>query len=83
MVLSLCLKLHLVAKHMVNFDWPFRTLPFGFFCQIWTEGTLRHILGPILVIFEICHFLTIPGPFEYFPENGCSQKIEFYSIMEG
>ena len=41
-----------------------------FFAQIWTQGTLRHILGPILVIFEICQFLTIPGPFEYFSENG-------------
>ena len=28
-----------------------------FLAQIWTQGTLRHILGPILVIFEICHFL--------------------------
>ena len=37
-----------------------------FLGQIWTQGTLRHILGPILVIFEICHFLAIPGPFEYF-----------------
>ena len=27
-----------------------------FLAQIWTQGTLRHILGPILVIFEICHF---------------------------
>ena len=35
------------------------------------------MLGPILVIFEICQFLTIPGPFEYFPENGWSQKISF------
>ena len=25
--------------------------------------------GPLLVIFEICQFLTIPGPFEYFSEN--------------
>ena len=41
-----------------------------FLAQIWTQGTLRHILGPILVIFEICQFLTIPGPFEYFSENG-------------
>ena len=32
-----------------------------FFSQIWTQGTLRHILGPIMVIFEICQFLTIPG----------------------
>ena len=32
------------------------TCPFGFFCQIWTQGTLRHILVPNLIIFEICHF---------------------------
>ena len=41
-----------------------------FLGQTWTQGTLRHILGPIVVIFEICQFLTIPGPFEYFSENG-------------
>ena len=35
------------------------------------------MLGPILVIFEICQFLTIPGLFEYFSENGWSQKISF------
>ena len=45
--------------------------------------TLRHILGPIVVIFEICQFLTIPGPFEYFSENGWSQKIAFYSETDG
>ena len=28
-----------------------------FFGQIWTQGTLRYILAPILVIFEMCHFL--------------------------
>ena len=48
-----------------------------FLAQIWTQGTLRHILGPILVIFEICQFLMVPGPFEYFSENGWSQKISF------
>ena len=42
----------------------------------------RHILGPILVIFEICQFLTIPGPFEYFSENGWSQKIKVFSMKE-
>ena len=52
------------------------------FGQIWTQGTLRHILGPILVIFEIYPFLTIPGPFEYFSENGCSQKIKVFSVKE-
>ena len=41
-----------------------------FLAQIWIQGTLRHLLGPILVIFEICQFVTIPGPFEYFSENG-------------
>ena len=28
-------------------------------------------------------FLTISGPFEYFSENGWSQKIAFYSEMDG
>ena len=50
---------------------PFGTLPFGH------KETLRHILGPILVIFKICHFFRILGPFEYFSENGGSQKISF------
>ena len=54
-----------------------------FFGQIWTQGTLRHILGPILVIFEICQFLTIPEPFEYFSENGWFQKIKIvFSVKE-
>ena len=45
-----------------------------FLGQIWTQWTLRQILGHILVIFAICHFLTIPGLFEYFSENGCSES---------
>ena len=53
-----------------------------FFAQIWIQGTLRHILGPILVIFEICHFLMIPGQFEYFTENGWSQKIKVFLLKE-
>ena len=48
---------HLIASHMANYNWPFGTLPFGLLAQIWTQGTLRHILGPILVIFEICQLL--------------------------
>ena len=28
-------------------------------------------------------FLTISGPFEYFSENGWSQKIAFYSETDG
>ena len=54
-----------------------------FFGQMWTQGTLRHILGPILIIFEICNFLAIPGLFEYFSENGWPQKIAFYSETDG
>ena len=45
--------------------------------QIWTQGTLRHILGPILVIFEICQFLTIPGPFEYFSKKWVVSENQF------
>ena len=52
-------------------------------CQLRTQWTLRHILGPILVIFEICHFLTIPVPFEYISETGSSQKIKVFAIFEG
>ena len=74
---------HLIASRMTNYDWPFGTLPFGLLGQIWTQGILRHILGPVLVIFEICHFLTIPGPFEYFSENGWSQKITFDLETDG
>ena len=54
------LSLHLnclIASHVANYNWPFGTLPFDFFAQIWTQGTLRYIIGLILVIFEICHFL--------------------------
>ena len=40
-----------------------------FFGQIWTQWNLRYILGHILVIFDICHFLMIPGQFEYFSKK--------------
>ena len=53
-----------------------------FLAQIWAQGTLTHILEPILVIFEICQFLTILGPFEYFLENGWSQKIKVFLMKE-
>ena len=53
-----------------------------FLAQIWTQGTLRHILGPILVIFAIGQFLMIPGLFEYFSENGWYQKIKVFSMKE-
>ena len=74
---------HLIASHAANYDWPFGTLQFGLFGSNLVTGTLRHILGPILIIFEICQFLMIPWLFEYFSENGCSQKIAFYSETDG
>ena len=53
-----------------------------FLAQIWTQGTLRYILGPILVIFEICQFLTIPGSIEYFQKMGGLRKIKVFSMKE-
>ena len=50
---------------LANWDTSF----WNFFCQIWTQGTLRYILGLFLVIFEICQFMKIPGLFEYFSKN--------------
>ena len=64
---------HLIASRMANYDWPFETLPFGLFGSN---------LDNFVVIFEICQFLTIPGPFEYFSENGWSQKIKVFSMKE-
>ena len=48
-----------------------------FLNQIWTQWTLRHMLGPILVNFDICHFLTILWPFEYFQKMGGLRKSKF------
>ena len=53
-----------------------------FLAQIWTQGTLTYILEHILVIFEICQFLMISGPFEYFSENGWPQKIKVFLMKE-
>ena len=55
---------------------------FWTFCEISTQGTFRHILGSILVIFELFYFLTIPGLFEYFSESGYSKKINVFSMKE-
>ena len=49
----------------------------NFFGHIWTQWTLRHILGPTLVIFDIWHFLKISGPFEYFQKMGALRKSHF------
>ena len=57
---------------MENFDYPF-----GHF--------LLYFLRAMLVIFEICHFLMIPGLFDYFSENECCQKIKVFlmNILSG
>ena len=47
-----------------------------YFVQSCTQWTLRYILGPIWVIFDIYHFLMIPGPFECVQKMG-AQKISF------
>ena len=61
---------HLITSCAVNYDWPFGTLPFGLF-------------GSNLDTRDyICQFLTIPGPFEYFSENGWSQKIKVFPMKE-
>ena len=39
-----------------------------------------HILGHMLVSFKICHFLAIPGLFEYFSEKCPLRKV--YTIPE-
>ena len=40
----------------------------------WTQDTLRHMSGPIMAIFDICPFLTAPGPFEIFQKMGVFRK---------
>ena len=55
---------HLIGSRMTNYDWQFGTLPFGIF---WSN----------LVNFDICQFLMIPGPFEYFQKMGILRKSKF------
>ena len=45
-----------------------------FFCQIWSQDSLRHLLGPLEVHFDICQFLPTPGPFEYFGQKQGSSE---------
>ena len=46
-----------------------------FFGQTWSQWTLRHILGPIMVIFGISFFDD--------SENGYSQKIKDFLMKDG
>ena len=50
------------------------TFQLEFFCQIWTQDTLWHLLGLFLVKFEICQFLASPGPFEILAKMGTFTK---------
>ena len=49
-----------------------------FFCQIWSQDSLRHLLGPLLVHFDICQFLATPGTFQYFGQNQGSSENRFF-----
>ena len=67
---------------MANYDWPFGTLPFGLFGSNLDTRDLETYPRTYSGHFEICQFLTISGPFEYFSENGWSQKIKVFSVKE-
>ena len=54
----------------------FGHFPLEFFCQICTQNTLWHLLGPFLVNFGICQFLASPEPFKIFAKSGYLHKIK-------
>ena len=62
---------------MANYDWPFETLPFGLFWSNLDTRDLETYRRTCYGHFENISLLMIPGPFEYFSENGWSQKISF------
>ena len=49
-----------------------------FLCQIWSQDSLRHLLGPHEVHFDICQFLATPGPFEYFGQKQGSSESQCF-----
>ena len=73
---------HLIESCMTNYDWPFGTFPFGLFGSNLDTRHLETYPTTYSGHFEIYQFLTIPGPFEYFSENGWSQKIKVFSMKE-
>ena len=74
------LKVHLTFYVHGNFSLAISFWSFS--CHICTWGTWTHIIGPILVIFGTCHFMIIPGPFEYFSDNIPCQKIKIFLMKE-
>ena len=73
---------HLIESRRRNYDWPFWTLPFRLFGSNLDTRDLETYPRTYSGHFEICQFLTIPEPFEYFSENGWSQKIKVFSMKE-
>ena len=58
------------------------TLPFGLFGSNLDTRDLETYPRTYSGHFDICQFLMIPGPFEYFSENGWSQKIKVFLMKE-
>ena len=52
-----------------------------FLLDFFFDMDLETILRPYLVIFDICHFLTISGPFEYFQKMGALRKSKFSQLI--
>ena len=65
---------HLAASSLATFNWQFRTLPFGIFFVKFAHKGPKTLFNLFMAIFEICYFLTNPGPSEYFSENGCTHE---------
>ena len=57
---------HLIGSRMTNYDWPFGTLSLGLFGLNLDTRDLETYPRTYSGHFDICHFLTIPGPFECF-----------------
>ena len=49
-----------------------------FLCQIWSQDSLRHLLGPHEVHFDICQFLATPGLFKYFGQKQGSSESQCF-----
>ena len=65
---------HLIAELVSAPYWNLGHFPLEFFCQIWSQDSLRHLLWHLIVTFEICQLLATPGPFEYFGQNWVSSE---------
>ena len=73
---------HLIASRVANYNWPFGTLPFGLFGSNFDTRDLETYPRTYSGHFWNMSIFDIPGPFEYFSENGWSQKIKVFSMKE-